>query len=84
MQKMVDKRLLSRNEREAAHIYRPAVPEDRTQRRLMDQMLRRAFGGSVKKLVAAAISSGDLTDQELSEIIALINEAETDDGKLDS
>ncbi|HEX8338485.1 MAG TPA: BlaI/MecI/CopY family transcriptional regulator, partial [Pyrinomonadaceae bacterium] len=46
MQIMADKGLVVRDESERAHRYEPAAPEDETQRRLVGDLLRKAFDGS--------------------------------------
>src|SRR5947207_12494736 len=68
MQIMTDKGLLLRDERGRTHVYRPAHPEAATQRRLAADLMSRAFGGSARKLVAAALASRRATPQELDEI----------------
>ena len=74
MQIMTDKGLLVRDERERSHIYRAAQPESATQRRLAGDLMRRAFGGSARKLIQAALSSRRATPAELEEIRALLDD----------
>ena len=74
MQIMTDKGLLVRDDRERSHIYRAAQPEAHTQRRLAGDLMQRAFGGSARKLIAAALSSRRATAQELDEIRTLLDE----------
>jgi BlaI family transcriptional regulator, penicillinase repressor len=74
MQIMTDKGLLRRDERGRSHIYRAAQPEKQTQRRLADDLMQRAFGGSARKLIAAALSSRRATPEELEEIRTLLDE----------
>ena len=74
MQIMTDKGLLLRDERGRTHIYRPAQPESATQRRLAVDLINRAFGGSARKLIAAALSSRRATPQDLAEIRKLLDE----------
>jgi predicted transcriptional regulator len=78
MQIMTDKGLLLRDERGRTHIYRPAHPEAATQRRLAADLMSRAFGGSARKLVAAALSSRRATPQELDEIRRLLDDMKGD------
>ena len=78
MQIMTDKGLLVRDERGRTHVYRAAHPEAATQRRLAADLMSRAFGGSARKLVAAALSSRRATPQELDEIRRLIDEMKGD------
>jgi predicted transcriptional regulator len=75
---MTDKGLLVRDERGRTHVYRAAQPESATQRRLATDLINKAFGGSARKLVAAALSSKRATPQELDEIRRLIDEMKGD------
>lgn len=74
MQIMTDKGLLARDESARTHVYRPAVPEAQTLRRLARDLLDRAFGGSSAKLVVAALSAKKASPQELAEIRRLLDE----------
>ena len=76
MQIMADKGLVVRDESERAHRYEPAAPEDETQRRLVGDLLRRAFDGSAKKLVMQALSTERASAEELSEIRRMLDELE--------
>ena len=78
MQIMTDKGILVRDERGRTHVYRAAQAEAATQRRLAADLMSRAFGGSARKLVAAALSSRRATSQELDEIRRLIDEMKGD------
>lgn len=76
MQIMADKGLVKRDERSRSHVYRAAVPQERTQSKLVGELLRRAFGGSIRKLMVAALSAERATPEELREIRKLIDDAE--------
>ena len=76
MQIMAEKGLVVRDESERAHRYEPAAPEDETQRRLVGDLLRKAFDGSAKKLVLQALSTERATSDELDEIRHLLDELE--------
>jgi predicted transcriptional regulator len=76
MQIMAEKGLVVRDESERAHRYEPAAPEDETQRRLVGDLLRRAFDGSAKKLVMQALSTERASAEELSEIRRMLDELE--------
>jgi predicted transcriptional regulator len=78
MQIMTEKGLLLRDERGRTHIYRPAHPEAATQKRLAADLISRAFGGSARKLVIAALSSKRATRQELDEIRKLLDDLKGD------
>src|SRR5919205_2480944 len=76
MQIMADKGLVVRDERERAHRYEPAAPEDETQRRLVGDLLRKAFDGAAAKLVMQALSTERASAEELSEIRRMLDELE--------
>src|SRR5919107_1212818 len=76
MQIMAEKGLVVRDETARAHRYEPAAPEDETQRRLVGDLLRKAFDGSAKKLVMQALSTERASAEELSEIRRMLDELE--------
>lgn len=82
LQIMHDKALVTRDESGRAHVYASAVAESDTQRRLVDDLLDRAFGGSAQQLVMRALSAGDVTEDELDQIrdlLTQIDDADHDD-----
>jgi predicted transcriptional regulator len=80
MQIMADKGLVVRDERERAHRYEAAVPEEETQRQLVGDLLRRVFDGSAKRLVVQALSSEAASAEELDEIRRMLDELERERG----
>jgi BlaI family transcriptional regulator, penicillinase repressor len=76
MQIMADKGLVVRDESERAHRYEAAAPEEETQRRLVGDLLRKAFDGSARKLVLQALSAERATAEELTEIRKMLDEME--------
>jgi predicted transcriptional regulator len=74
MQIMTEKGLLARDERGRTHVYRAAQPQKQMQRRLAGDLMNRAFGGSARKLIAAALSSRRASSEELDEIRKLLDE----------
>lgn len=76
LQIMTEKGLVDRDESARTHVYRPRLSEQGTQRQLVHDLLRRAFGGSVQKLVVQALSAERATSEELREIRQLLNEME--------
>ena len=76
MQIMADKGLVVRDESERAHRYEAALPEEETQRRLVGDLLRKAFDGSARKLVLHALSAERATAEELTEIRQMLDELE--------
>lgn len=72
MQIMVEKGLVTRDERARTHIYIARVEQEQTQRQLVTDLLDRAFGGSAAALVQRALSTHRASDAELREIRTLI------------
>jgi BlaI family transcriptional regulator, penicillinase repressor len=76
MQIMAEKRLVVRDERERAHRYEAALEEGETQRRLVGDLLQKAFDGSARNLVMHALSSKRASAEELKEIRGMLDELE--------
>ena len=76
MQIMTEKGLLSRDERQRTHVYRPRVPAEKTQRQLVTDLLDRAFSGAADQLVIQALSAKPVSREELTEIRSLLDEIE--------
>jgi len=73
LQIMTEKGLVTRDESARRHVYVAAVSEDATQRRLVADLLDRAFGGSRLDLVMQALSATPTTRDELRQIRALLD-----------
>lgn len=80
LQIMTDKGLVARDESNRTHIYRPQLSEQTTQRQLLRDLLGRAFGGSVQKLVVQALSTERASAEELGEIRRLLKSMEKEKG----
>jgi predicted transcriptional regulator len=76
MQVMADKGLLKRNERYRSHVYDAQHPRHRTQRRLITNLIERAFAGSAKNLVLGALSTRPVSKAELAEIRRMLEKFE--------
>src|SRR5262245_455486 len=76
MQIMTDKGLLVRENANGArgHLYRPCHPPARTRRKLVRDLIERAFEGSSKQLVMHALSARRPSRNELEEIAGLIEQ----------
>jgi BlaI family penicillinase repressor len=68
MQIMLGKGLVRRDESVRPQVYSPAVTRDRAQRRMVAEMLDKAFDGSASRLVVQALSAKKATPDELEEI----------------
>jgi predicted transcriptional regulator len=76
LQIMTDKRLVVRDETQRAHVYSSSESEQRTQRKLIGDLMERAFGGSPSKLVMQALSASKASADELTAIRQMIDQIE--------
>ena len=76
LQIMLDKGLVVRDTSQRAHVYAAAVEEAATQRRLVSDLLDRAFGGSARQLVVRALDAEPIDSDELAEIRVLLDRLE--------
>lgn len=74
MQIMAAKGLVRRQASGMAHIYTHGVNEQVTQRRLVGELIDKAFGGSARKLILQALSARRTTDKELEAVKRLLDE----------
>ena len=72
LQMMHAKGLLSRDESARAHVYAPAQPQDNLQTSLIKDLIHKAFSGSGKELVLAALR-GHVSKKEREEIQQILN-----------
>ncbi|WP_343732693.1 BlaI/MecI/CopY family transcriptional regulator [Duganella sp.] len=73
MQIMHTKGILTRDESQRSHIYAPAQAQDSMQSSLLKDLMQKAFAGSAKALVLAALRSG-ISKKERAEIEKLLKE----------
>jgi predicted transcriptional regulator len=71
MQIMHGKGLLIRDESERSHVYAPAQAQESLQSNLLKDLMQRAFSGSAKALVLAALKTG-ISKKEREEIEKLL------------
>lgn len=81
LQIMTEKGLVKRDESARAHVYAAAVEEAQTQRRLVRDLLDRAFGGSAAKLVMHALSGRKASRDEIASIRRLLDQLEQEGGE---
>lgn len=82
LQNMTEKGLVQRDETQRSHVYKAAGKPEHTQRQLVRDLLRKAFGGSPGRLVMQALSEKRASREELSEIRRMLDELEKkEDGK---
>jgi BlaI family transcriptional regulator, penicillinase repressor len=72
LQIMTEKGLTTRKEQGQHHVYRARYAKEETQRRLVGDLLERAFGGSTSKLVMQVLATKRSSPDELREIRRLL------------
>jgi predicted transcriptional regulator len=86
MQIMTEKKLVKRDESNRTHVYEATYSKQQTQRWLVDDLLKKAFGGSPTQLANALFEKEKLSKPEFeklrNEILSLRNK-ENDHGELD-
>jgi predicted transcriptional regulator len=73
LQIMADKGLVRRDEKARTHVYEAVDTQDSMQRRLVGDLLDRAFDGAAGTLALRALEDGKVTADELAEIRKLLN-----------
>ncbi len=76
MQIMYTKGMVTRDEENRSHIYRPATNQQETQKSLLKNLMSTAFGGSSKKLVMQALGQDNPSKDEINEIRAFLDQLE--------
>src|ERR1700751_4401897 len=72
LQIMTEKGLVLRDERKRAHVYRAAVSQADTERRLLRELSERFFAGSAAQLALRALEMEKAREEELEAIRQLI------------
>jgi len=75
MQIMHTKGILTRDENQRSHIYAPAQAQDTLQSSLLKDLMQKAFAGSAKALVLAALRNG-ISKKERDEIEKLLKDTD--------
>jgi len=78
LQVMHFKGLLKRDERQRSHVYAAAQAQGSLQTRLLDDLIHKAFAGSGKDLVLAALRGDRVSDAEREEIQRFLEETRDD------
>lgn len=76
LQIMTEKGLVERDETVRPQIYRAKFSQEKTQKQLLQDLLQRAFGGSVKALVMQAVSTRKSSPKDLEAIEKLLDRFE--------
>jgi BlaI family transcriptional regulator, penicillinase repressor len=74
MQLMAQKGLVARDESQRSHVYRAVNAAAQTQRRLLGDLMDRAFAGSASQLVLRALSVKRSSPEELEQIRLLLDQ----------
>lgn len=77
MQKMMEKKLLTRKTEEQVHIYYPAVEEAKIRHNSVQDIINKFFKGSYAKLALHALGNSDKEENldELLEIVTKLNKS---------
>ncbi|MEP7317247.1 MAG: BlaI/MecI/CopY family transcriptional regulator [Panacibacter sp.] len=73
MQIMHEKGIVTRDDSNKTHIYKPNVDKEKTQQQMVGKMVDALFGGSASQLVMQALGSSQPSKEELDEIQNLLN-----------
>ncbi|HVX61855.1 MAG TPA: BlaI/MecI/CopY family transcriptional regulator [Pirellulales bacterium] len=73
---MLDKGLVKRDETASPQVYRAAASQKHTQRKMLRDLIEKAYDGSAMSLVMQALSSTRATAEELAEIRQMVEELE--------
>jgi predicted transcriptional regulator len=76
IQIMTQKGLVERDESVRPQLYRPRLRREETQKRLVKDLVERAFAGSAKELVMQLLSTRPASQEELAAIERLLNKVE--------
>lgn len=76
MQIMFEKKLVLRDDRQRAHIYRAKIAAADTEQRLVRDLLNRVFGGAADQLVLRALNAKPVSAEELTKIRQILDEVE--------
>ena len=87
LQIMTGKKLVKRDESKHAHIYIANCSKEKTQKRLIDDLMNKAFGGSQLQLACRLFDNEKLTKTEFEKLrnkILALQEEESGNGNINS
>jgi len=76
LQIMAKKKLVRRNEKQRAHVYKAAVTAEQVRGKYLKHILNTAFDNSTGKLVMQALSTRPASKEELAEIRRMLDQIE--------
>ena len=74
MQRMLEKNLLRREDREGGHYYTCLVRQAEARQNLVEKLAQQFFEGSSTQLAIQALGSGEVSNTELEELEKLLDE----------
>ena len=74
LQIMTEKGLVNRDETVRSHVYAAAAPADRTEQQMVGDLLDRLFDGSASRLMLRALEARTLSEDELDQLRALLDQ----------
>lgn len=74
IQRMLEKELLIREEREGGHYYRSNVPQQQARQTLVSKLAQQLFEGSGTQLAIQALGTGKIDPNELAELEKLLQD----------
>lgn len=78
LQIMAEKDLVRRDKTERTHVYESKTSAEKMQRRLVKDLIDRAFGGSAKSLLMQALAAQRVSREELAEMNQIIEQHRAD------
>ena len=78
MQIMMEKKFVVRDESKRSHVYRARLRKQQTQKRLLTDLVKRAFNGSTNQLVMRALEARRVSSAEIDELRQLLDDLEGD------
>lgn len=81
MQIMAAKGLVKRDESSRSHVYSAVPSEEKTQRRLLRELMDKAFSGSAAELVQRALSVKPASREDLAAIREMLDDAGAGKGR---
>ena len=76
---LIDKGHLTRRRDGRAFLYKPKIYEDQANHKMVQDLVKRAFGGSASLMVAALFESKPMNERDLAEIKRLIAKHEQEE-----
>jgi len=81
MQIMTEKGLVERDEDARAHVYKPKIPREETQRAIVGHLMNRVFAGSAAELMMQALAAKEASPEEIRELREMLDRYEKGAGK---